>query len=134
MDVPGFGYAKVSADLKAQWQKQLVRYLEERQPLRGLVLLMDIRHPFMDTDEMMIEWCLKAQVPLHVLLTKADKLAFGASKNALQQVRTRLQEHEPLVSVQLFSAMKPQGVDELRAQLDTWLTEATEEEGSTPTE
>ena len=86
----------------------------------------------MDTDEVMIDWCLKARVPLHVLLTKADKLAFGASKNALQQVRTRLQQHEGEVSVQLFSAMKPQGVDELRDQLDTWLT--AEEEEEPPTE
>ena len=123
VDVPGFGYAKVSADMKAQWQKQLVRYLEQREALRGLVLLMDIRHPFMETADMMIQWCIKAQVPLHILLTKSDKLAFGASKTALSEVRKSLKEHEPLVSVQLFSAMKPQGVDELRAQLDQWLTE-----------
>ncbi|HTR01196.1 MAG TPA: ribosome biogenesis GTP-binding protein YihA/YsxC, partial [Candidatus Acidoferrum sp.] len=122
VDVPGFGYAKVSASMKEQWQAQLERYLRERQPLRGLVLLMDIRHPFMETDDTMIRWCLKAQVPLHILLTKADKLAFGASKNALLKVRKELKDHEALVSVQLFSAVKPQGVDELRAKLDQWLT------------
>lgn len=125
VDVPGFGYAKVSAELKEQWQKQLARYLREREPLQGLVLLMDIRHPFMETDQTMIRWCLDSEIPLHILLTKADKLAFGASKNALLHVRKELKAHEGMVTVQLFSAMKPQGVEELRAKLNEWLSSET---------
>ncbi len=121
VDVPGFGYAKVSADLQRQWQHQLERYLQKREVLSGLVLLMDIRHPFMETDDTMIQWCLQSEIPLHILLTKADKLAFGASKNTLLQVRKQLASHADLVSVQLFSALKNQGVDELRAKLDQWL-------------
>jgi GTP-binding protein len=130
VDVPGFGYAKVSADMKYQWQKQLERYLQNREPLAGLVLLMDIRHPFMETDETMIAWCVQSHIPLHILLTKADKLAFGASKNALLQVKKTLAPHKELISVQLFSALKGQGVDELRGRLDSWLMPAADEPDS----
>ncbi len=129
VDVPGFGYAKVSASQKQQWQKQLVRYLEEREPLKGLVMLMDIRHPFMDSDTMMIQWCIKAGIPLRILLTKADKLAYGASKSALLQVRKQLTEQAAQVSVQLFSSLNRQGVDELKACLDGWLGEDEAEAG-----
>lgn len=122
VDVPGFGYAKVSAEMQRQWQHQLERYLQKREVLSGLVLLMDIRHPFMDSDNMMINWCSQSAIPLHILLTKADKLAFGPGKTALLQVRKQLSEKSELASVQLFSALKNQGVDELRAKLDQWLT------------
>lgn len=129
VDVPGFGYAKVSSELKQQWQKQLVRYLEKREALKGLVMLMDIRHPFMETDDTMIDWCVQSEIPLHILLTKADKLSFGPAKTALLQVKKQLAPHGDLISVQLFSSLKNQGVDELRAKLDGWLTqeEPTEE-------
>ncbi len=123
VDVPGFGYAKVSSSQKQQWQKQLVRYLEEREPLKGLVMLMDIRHPLMDSDTLMISWCIKAGIPLRVLLTKADKLAYGASKSTLLQVRKELKDQAALVSVQLFSSMNGQGVDELKTCLNEWLGE-----------
>ena len=128
VDVPGFGYAKVSSSQKVQWQKQLVRYLEEREPLKGLVMLMDIRHPFMESDTMMIQWCIKAGIPLRILLTKADKLAYGAAKSTLLQVRKELKDQTALVSVQLFSSHNGQGVDELRACLDGWLGETEPEE------
>lgn len=127
VDVPGFGYAKVSADMQRQWQHQLERYLQKREVLSGLVLLMDIRHPFMDSDNMMISWCSQSSIPLHILLTKADKFAFGPAKTALLQVRKQLAEKSELASVQLFSALKNQGVDELRAKLDQWLTAPAEE-------
>jgi GTP-binding protein len=131
VDVPGFGYAKVSASMKHQWQQQLERYLSKRDPLKGLVLLMDCRHPFMETDETMINWCVASELPLHILLTKADKLAFGASKTTLLQVKKQLAKHGELISVQLFSALKNQGVDELRARLDGWLTEDAKLETTT---
>lgn len=123
VDVPGFGYAKVSAAIQRQWKLQLERYLQKREQLSALVMLMDIRHPFMETDNTMITWCSQSQVPLHILLTKADKLAFGASKSTLLQVRKQLAPHGELISVQLFSAHNGQGVDELRAKLDSWLTD-----------
>lgn len=124
VDLPGFGYAKVPPEMKRKWQQELERYLEKRAALRGIVLLMDIRHPLKELDEVIVSWCRKAQMPLHVLLTKADKLNFGAAKNTLLQVSKSLQS--PLFSVQLFSALNGQGTDELRQRLDDWLL-ATEE-------
>ncbi|MDR0779277.1 MAG: ribosome biogenesis GTP-binding protein YihA/YsxC [Pseudomonadales bacterium] len=120
VDLPGFGYAKVPPEMKRKWQQALERYLQERQALQGIVLLMDIRHPLKELDEVIVSWCRKAEMPLHVLLTKADKLNFGAAKNTLLQVSKRLQS--PLFSVQLFSALSGQGADELRARLDGWLS------------
>ena len=130
VDLPGFGYAAVPLDVKRKWQKQLEKYLEQRKSLQGLVLLMDIRHPFKDFDEVMVKWCQNAQMPLHILLTKADKLTHGAATTTLLQTRKSLQEHGERVTVQLLSALKHQGVDELRKHLDSWLIkpEAIEEE------
>ncbi|MDR2213129.1 MAG: ribosome biogenesis GTP-binding protein YihA/YsxC [Pseudomonadales bacterium] len=119
VDLPGFGYAKVPPEMKRKWQRELERYLRERRPLHGVVLLMDIRHPLKELDEVIVNWCHNAAMPLHVLLTKADKLRFGAAKTALLQVSKALQS--PLCSVQLFSALNGQGADELRARLDGWL-------------
>jgi GTP-binding protein len=126
VDLPGFGYAKVPPEMKRKWQYELERYLEKREALRGVVLLMDIRHPLKDLDEVIITWCRRAQMPLHVLLTKSDKLKYGAAKSTLLQVRKELKS--PLFSVQLFSALKGEGADELRARLDSWLEGENEEE------
>ncbi|MFC3285631.1 ribosome biogenesis GTP-binding protein YihA/YsxC [Litchfieldella rifensis] len=121
VDLPGYGFAKVPEQVKLEWQRHLAEYLRERQSLRGLVLVMDVRHPLTEFDEMMLGWADDKAMPVHILLTKADKLRSGAAKNALQQVRSRLREWEDLVSVQLFSALKRQGLDEARDRLDGWL-------------
>src|SRR5690606_10788265 len=121
VDLPGFGYAKVPPAMKRKWQEQLGRYLRQRDALRGLVLLMDIRHPFMESDVTMLEWCLDARLPLHILLTKADKLKRGAARSTLLQVRKEVAQYADLVSVQLFSSLSGEGVDELRQQLNGWL-------------
>lgn len=137
VDLPGFGYAKVSAQVQKKWKKQLELYLEKRESLQGLVLLMDIRHPFMDFDEMIIDWCAASEMPMHILLTKADKLKHGAAKATLLMARKRLEELGGLFSAQLYSSLKHEGVDELRARLDRWLVpmEATEAKGEAePTE
>ena len=127
VDLPGFGYAKVPIEMRNKWQQQLERYLRQRQSLRGLVLLMDIRHPFKDSDRMMLDWCVDAEVPLHILLTKTDKLKQGAAKAVLLQSRKEVQEHAELVSVQLFSSLNGLGVEELREKLRFWLTEAVDD-------
>ncbi len=119
-DLPGYGYAKVPEKVKRHWQQTLGRYLEQRQCLQGLVLVMDIRHPFKDYDRQMLEWCRHSGMAVHVLLTKADKLKRGAAASALQQVRKSLPEYHPGATVQLFSALKRQGVEEAQAQLDKW--------------
>lgn len=125
VDLPGYGFAKVPLAVKKQWNQELERYLQYRESLRGLVMLMDIRHPLMDPDKQILGWSITASMPVHILLTKADKLKRGPAQNALLSVRAELSAQSELVSVQLFSSLKRQGVDELRRQLNYWLTEGS---------
>jgi GTP-binding protein len=120
VDLPGYGFARVPAAVQQHWQRLMGRYLRERQALRGLILLMDVRHPLNAQDRQMLEWCAHAGLPVHILLTKADKLKKGPASSSLLQVRRELGS-SALVSVQLFSALKKTGVDEARAVLDDWL-------------
>lgn len=122
VDLPGYGYAKVPVAMKQHWQKHLDEYLQKRESLRGLVLVMDVRHPMREFDEMMLQWCKSSQLPLHILLTKSDKLKRGPAKSTYLQVRKWVQEElGDLGSVQLFSALKRDGVEALQARLDDWL-------------
>ncbi|WP_043531650.1 ribosome biogenesis GTP-binding protein YihA/YsxC [Litchfieldella xinjiangensis] len=121
VDLPGYGFAKVPEKVKLEWQRHLAAYLQERHSLRGLILVMDVRHPLTEFDEMMLGWADDKNMAVHILLTKADKLKRGAAMSALQQVRNQLREWEDLVSVQLFSALKREGLDEARTRLDNWL-------------
>lgn len=124
VDLPGYGYAKVPEAVKREWQRHLADYLQRRRSLQGLVLLMDVRHPLSEFDEMMLGWADEQDMPVHILLTKADKLKPGAAKNMQQKVRSQLREWEDLVSIQLFSALKRQGLETLTARLDGWLGDA----------
>lgn len=121
VDLPGYGYAKVPAEVKAQWERHLNAYLEQRQSLAGLILLMDVRHPLTDYDQKMLGWCQASDLQVHILLTKADKLKRGAAQNALLKVRRALGPIHASATVQLFSAHDGTGLDEARAQLATWL-------------
>ncbi|MBL1268658.1 MAG: YihA family ribosome biogenesis GTP-binding protein [Halomonas sp.] len=121
VDLPGYGYAKVPEAVKLEWQKHLAEYLRNRYSLRGLVLLMDVRHPLTEFDQMMLDYADQRGMPVHILLTKADKLKKGPASAALQKVRSRLKEWEDLVSVQLFSSLKRDGVDTLSQKLNQWL-------------
>jgi GTP-binding protein len=122
VDLPGYGYAKVPIPLKLHWQKHLEAYLSSRESLRGLILMMDIRHPLTDFDRLMLDWSNASGMPLHILLTKADKLAFGAAKNALLKVQRDIHQHwGDTFSIQLFSAPKRLGVDEALAVLAQWM-------------
>ncbi|BAU71763.1 ribosome biogenesis GTP-binding protein YihA/YsxC [Metapseudomonas furukawaii] len=122
VDLPGYGYAKVPIPLKQHWQHHLEAYLSSRESLVGLVLLMDIRHPLTDFDRLMLDWSQAGGMPLHILLTKADKLAFGAAKNALLKVRQEIRKGwGEGVTIQLFSAPKRQGIEEAHAVLAEWL-------------
>ena len=123
VDLPGYGFAKVPLAVKKKWNQQLERYLQYRESLRGLVMLMDIRHPLTDPDKQMLGWAVTASMPVHILLTKADKLKRGPAQSTLLSVRAELSAQSELISVQLFSSLKRQGVDELRRQLNQWLTD-----------
>ena len=121
VDLPGYGFAKVPLKVKNKWQKELEKYLSLRKPLVGLILLTDIRHPLKDHDLVMIDWAVKSSLPLHLLLTKSDKLTRGAAQNALLKVRAQT-ETFPNVTVQLFSSFKTIGIAEVREVIATWLT------------
>ena len=122
VDLPGYGYAKVPQDLQAHWQAFLDGYFGSRDALRGLVVVMDIRHPLRDYDRQMLGYAVERGLPAHALLTKADKLSRGAQGNAVLAVRKELSSaFGDTVSVQAFSGESKQGVDEARAVVSGWL-------------
>ncbi|MFT6389592.1 MAG: GTP-binding protein [Cellvibrionaceae bacterium] len=123
VDLPGYGYAKVPLKLKKEWDKNLSNYLHKRESLKGLILLMDSRHPMQEFDSMMLNWAVEREMPVHILLTKADKLKKGPAKNTLLAVNKNLNDANinDLVSVQLFSSLKHDGVKELIKVLDEML-------------
>ncbi len=122
VDLPGYGYAKVPQDLQAHWQAFLDGYFGSREALRGLVVVMDIRHPLREYDRQMLGYAVGRGLPAHALLTKADKLSRGAQGNALLAVRKELSSaFGDTVSVQTFSGESKLGVDQARAVVAGWL-------------
>ncbi|MEN8261571.1 MAG: YihA family ribosome biogenesis GTP-binding protein, partial [Pseudomonadota bacterium] len=103
-----------------QWVRAMEGYLRKRESLCGIFLIMDIRHPLTEYDGQMIAWCEHGAIPLHILVTKADKLKYGAAKNTLLKVRRPLADRPFPVTVQLFSALNRLGVEEAHEVLDTW--------------
>ncbi len=130
VDLPGYGYAKVSHKLKEQWDKTLDRYLQEREVLQGVVLIMDCRHPLKDFDCQLLGWATESGMPIHILLTKADKLTRNKAAGALQSVRHRLEKEFPIATIQLFSATKGTGVEAAQALLGDWLQIEEDGDGS----
>ncbi len=117
--------------MKIKWQRALGEYLEKRLCLKGLVVLMDIRHPLKDLDQQMIHWAVESGIEVLVLLTKADKLASGARKAQVNMVREAVLAFNGDIQVEAFSSLKKLGVDKLREKLDRWYSElepATEAE------
>jgi len=120
IDLPGYGFAKVPLEMKLKWQKSLGEYLQNRESLKGLVVLMDIRHPFKDLDQQLIDWAIDADIPVLALLTKADKLKSGARKAALLKMRAEAKHFDGEVQVELFSSLKGIGVDVLERKIALW--------------
>lgn len=128
VDLPGYGYAKVPLAVKQEWKKLMELYLQRATSLRGLVIIMDIRHPLRDFDIQMLDWCEHFGLPAHLLLTKADKLKKGPAQSTLLQVRKLLQADGYHASVQTFSALKKTGLDELVSKMNDWMGLAPETE------
>ncbi|KFX13496.1 GTP-binding protein YsxC [Pectobacterium atrosepticum ICMP 1526] len=122
VDLPGYGYAEVPEQMKIKWQRALGEYLQKRNSLKGLVVLMDIRHPLKDLDQQMILWAVDVKLPVLVLLTKADKLASGARKAQLNMVREAVLPFMGDIQVEAFSSLKKIGVDKLQQKLDNWFS------------
>ncbi|MBX9676451.1 MAG: ribosome biogenesis GTP-binding protein YihA/YsxC [Methylotenera sp.] len=126
VDLPGYGYAKVPESMRAHWQSVLARYLSERTSLGGLVLVMDSRHPLTPLDRQMLDWFCPSGKPVHVLLTKSDKLSRGEAGLTLAKVRKELLEtwdktYGSNCTVQLFSSSKKLGVEEAEKVIGAWL-------------
>ena len=126
VDLPGYGYAKVPTAMKQEWERLMEQYLSQPDSLRGLIIIMDIRHPLKEFDCQMLDWCAHFQLPAHILLTKADKLKRGPQQAALLSAQKFLAENHYNASVQVFSATRKTGLEQLVTQLNGWL-DLTEE-------
>lgn len=124
VDLPGYGYAKVAESMRLKWQQHLNEYLQKRESLHGLVLLMDIRHPLQPYDHMVIDWANASELPLHILLTKADKLKPNAARNIAFKLKKDISAMGKDITVQTFSSLKKQGLSELQEKLNTWFEQA----------
>ena len=130
VDLPGYGYAKVPEQMRRHWVQTLEQYLQLRASLQGLILVMDIRHPLMPGDVNMLDGCHAMRMPVHILLTKADKLSKGAASASRASVGKALAERygQPtdegqgeITTVQLFSALTRRGIEEAEQCLAAWL-------------
>ena len=121
VDLPGYGYAKVPPSIKQHWEKLLSTYLQVRPQLCGLVLIMDIRHPFTPLDQKMLEWFLPTGKPVHILMTKSDKLSKQESTKALFEAKAILAKSYPNCTIQLFSSLKRLGIEEAENVISSWL-------------
>jgi GTP-binding protein len=126
IDLPGYGFAKVPLAVKEKWQKALSEYLIKRESLKGIVILMDIRHPLKDLDQDLIHWAVQSNLQVLLLLTKADKLSPGPRKKVLLEVTEASMAFMGDVTVQVFSSLTKLGLAELEQKLDQWYS--TEQE------
>ena len=134
VDLPGYGYAKVPAKIRIHWEKLLGHYLQNRKQLLGLVLIMDSRHPLKDLDYTMLEFFGNTGKPIHIILSKSDKLNTQERAAALKFVKTKLTDDGfTNFTVQLFSALKRSGIEEIETALDTWLNAAYAESSENTT-
>ncbi|ABX77710.1 ribosome biogenesis GTP-binding protein YihA/YsxC [Coxiella burnetii] len=120
VDLPGYGYAKVPRMVQKRWEELVDSYLKNRRCLKGLVVVMDIRHPLKEMDEDVIEWAVNYDIPIHILLTKSDKLSQNAAKKTLGEVQTAISAYGEKLTLQLFSSHDRTGLDEVKAVLSQW--------------
>ena len=124
VDLPGYGYAKVPLATKIRWEETVNKYLQNRKCLQGLVVVMDIRHPLKESDQHLLLWAAQCQVPVHILLTKSDKLKKAAARNTLNDVIDAIQEISSDFTVQIFSSLDRSGIEEAASRLDEWFEHA----------
>lgn len=123
VDLPGYGYAKVAEAIKKQWQEALTQYVANRQSLKGIILVMDIRHPLKTTDLQMLKWANYYGRKIHILLSKADKITKNTANSTLKEVIKNLQPYGKQVTIQKFSAVTKEGLTEVHSKLDSWFND-----------
>ena len=121
VDLPGYGYARVPGETKRRWSDLLSNYLCSRDQLVGLVVVMDVRHPLTDLDRQMLEWFRPTGKPIHLLLTKADKLSRSQAQAQLKQIRAAIDRRYAGCTVQLFSSRSKLGIEQAESTIDRWL-------------
>ena len=121
VDLPGYGYARVARDVRAEWDEMVGNYLQNRQALRGVVLIMDCRHPLSGYDQALLEFCAENELLVHVLLSKSDKLNKNDRLATLRLVHAHLAKQGAGATTQLFSALSREGVEEAQAAVAAWL-------------
>ena len=132
VDLPGYGFAKAPEEIRSQWEGLLAPYLRYREPLVGLVLIMDSRHPLTELDLQMLAWFAQTGKPIHILLSKADKLTRQEQAVALREVQAALAKVSENCTLQLFSSLKKTGVAEAEKVLGTWMGMALKDEAVPP--
>ncbi|NNM82965.1 MAG: YihA family ribosome biogenesis GTP-binding protein [Burkholderiales bacterium] len=120
VDLPGYGYAKVPDEIRMHWENLLSRYLREREQLKGLILIMDSRHSFTPLDIRMLDWFCPTGKPVHILLTKSDKLSRQQALKTLHDAEHLLKKSYPNYTVQLFSSLKKIGIGEVEQAVAGW--------------
>jgi GTP-binding protein len=124
VDLPGYGFAKVPPTVKAHWERVLADYVSGRKALKGLVLIMDARHPLKPADEALLDWYGPTGKPVHCLLTKADKLTRNEQATTLKRVRDQLRLANRNATAQLFSSLKKSGVEDAEKRIAEMLMDA----------
>lgn len=122
VDLPGYGYAKASKKIKCNWKYLLYEYLYKRKNLKGIVLLMDIRHPLKNIDQQIIYWAINVTMPILILLTKMDKLSYYKSNMILTKLRNEFTDLNITIKIELFSSINKYGLNKLQQQLNLWLS------------
>ena len=120
VDLPGYGYAHAPKETRSQWGPMIESYLLKRSELRAMVLLIDIRHPLKEFDALMIAWAERSNIPLHILLTKADKLSRNQAANALNTLKKTINPNA-LITIQIFSSLTKAGLPDLENKVTDWL-------------
>jgi len=129
VDLPGYGYAAVPEAIRKQWVALLEHYLKKRQNLMGLVLIMDARRPLTELDQQMIGWFAPTMRPIHIMLTKTDKLSRQEATKTLREVREAVADYKGQITVQLFSSLKKTGIEEADGVIGGWLAQGLGEFG-----
>ena len=132
VDLPGYGYAKVQRELRMHWEQLLSTYLQTRASLFGMVLIMDARHPLTPLDQQMLSWFATTGKPVHVLLSKSDKLTRQQGQKTLRAVSAALRVYAENFSAQLFSSLKKQGMEEAEDTIAAWLGISGEKKKEAP--
>jgi GTP-binding protein len=124
VDLPGYGYAKVNIDMKKHWDEVLPYYLQNRKALIGLIIVMDIRHALTKLDEQMIDWFIPTNKPIHILLTKSDKLSRNQANKEIQEFQRRIEgcQFEAEITFQTFSSLKKSGLEDVEEIFNAWLS------------